>query len=282
MTQLVLSEAQNVQKTNCPGLFHWKHKGKIIGTLYILIRPDGTIHALPPAIQPNEPDESLRLIYDKLVSLAKENGCPVVVILADKTQEINRTICFEAGFRKISNLLYLVSYQKDFSQSFLTKKLHFSPYKDSAWEQMVETVEKTYMGTLDFPSFNGISATHEILRGYIESHPFRPELWFFIKIHRKIIGALLLTQLEKDILELTYLGLFPEFRGKKLSHEIVQFAQTTMLQQNAKQLLVSVDAQNKPALLSYQRAGFQIYDSKKIFARFFQIISPISQAASYD
>ncbi|MDR1958611.1 MAG: hypothetical protein LBQ54_06165 [Planctomycetaceae bacterium] len=271
LKSILLQEAENTGSDVCPGLYHWRRHGKIAGVLHTFLRPDKTILALPPSIAPDEPESILRILYSRLCDDAVKHHSPTVMIFVDRERELDKIYSAEAGFEKISELLYLVSQEEDFPRTPPMEQLRFTPYRRNDWLKMVDLVEQTYAGTQDFPTLIGICPTEEILKGYMESHPFQPELWFFIEREQEMAGTLLLTQWEQpELFELTYLGLTPQFRGQKLSSEIIRFAQYVTFLRHGRQLTVSVDMQNIPAVKSYHKTNFLLYDSKEIFVRFFR------------
>ncbi|MCL2347498.1 MAG: GNAT family N-acetyltransferase [Planctomycetaceae bacterium] len=254
---------------NMNSFFHWTRENEIVGGLLTMLRPDGTVLALLPVIAPQEPFQTLRLTFGKLLDYSVSVNARLIMILVDSQQSSDLSLMEEFGFQKVSELMNMSAEQSVFPEIMTPGRLRFRPYTDDCWNEMVALVERTYEKTLDFPRLSGLVPTSEILRGYRESHPFEPSLWFFIEFQRQTIGALLLTQLERaEHLELTYVGLLPEFRGRHFAHEIVRYAQSIARKRQCQFLLVSVDSGNTPALATYVRLRFHVYDRKEIFVRF--------------
>lgn len=250
-------------------VFHFERNGEMIGGCFAMLRPDGTVLAIQPAVLPNEPESSLRLVYGTLLEYAVESLARLIMLLVDFQQAADETYLTAFGFQKVSELLNLNAERSVFSPPGPTKRLRFVPYQNEQWREMVVLVEKTYENTLDFPLLTGLVPAEQILRGYQESHVFEPSLWFFIEYQSQVIGVLLLTQIEHtEHLELTYVGLSQEFRGLGLSREIVQFTQSVAKERHCSHVLVSVDAANIPALSTYLHCDFHIHDQKEIFVRF--------------
>jgi GNAT superfamily N-acetyltransferase len=250
-------------------MFHFERNGKMIGGVYSMLRPDGTILTLQPTIVPSEPESSLRLIYETLIEFAATERARLIMQLVDCQQSADETLLDEFGFEKISELLNLNAGRSVFPVQCPVDRLTFRPYKNEQWDRMVALVEKTYNNTLDFPRLTGLVPAADILHGYQESHVFDPSLWFFIEFQSQTLGALLLTQMANmEHFELTYLGLTQEFRGLGFSREIVQFAQFIAGIMNNNHLLAAVDAANTPALNTYLHCHFQVHDRKEIFVRF--------------
>jgi len=250
-------------------IFHLERDGVMIGGAFAMLRPDGTFLALQPVTLPTEPEATRHGIYEVLLEFADKEHARLVMILVDCQQFADETLFHQFDFKKISELLNLNAERAVFPAKRPNSRLTFCPYKNELWQEMVALVEKTYENTHDFPGLTGIGSAESILCGYQESHEFDSSLWYFIEFQSQIIGVLLLTQMEHaEHLELTYLGLILEFRGRGLSHEIVQFAQFVAFQRNESHLLVSVDVANTPALNAYLQNGFHIHDQKEIYVRF--------------
>ena len=265
---------------NINTFFHWTRENEIVGGLLTMLRPDGTVLALLPVVAPQEPFVTQQLVFEKLLDYSASVNARLIMILVDSQQSADLSLMEKFGFQKVSELINMSAEQSVFPEIMMSGRLRFRPYTDDCWNEMVALVERTYEKTLDFPLLSGLVPTSEILRGYQESHPFEPSLWFFIEFQRQTIGALLLTQLEHaKHLELTYVGLLPEFRGLHLAHEIVRYAQNIARKRHCQFLLVSVDSENTPALTTYVRLRFHVYDRKEIFVRFLQEKRQITQSA---
>ena len=265
------SDSHNAQTPNQTRyeIFHYERNGEMIGGAFSMMRPDGTLLTLQPAVVPTEPETTLRLIYETLLEVADAENARLVMLLVDFQQSADATLLDEYGFDKVSELLNLNAERAIFPTDCPTNRLSFRPYKNKLWDEMVALVEKTYKNTLDFPRLTGLVPADIILRGYQESHVFDPSLWFFIEYQSQITGALLLSQIDNsEHLELTYVGLTETFRGQGFFREIVHFSQFFAKERNSSHLLVSVDLANIPALNTYFRCGFQIHDQKEIFVRF--------------
>lgn len=250
-------------------IFHFERNGKMIGGGFSMLRPDGTLLALQPVVLPSEPESSLRLVYETMLEYAAESQTGMAILLVDFQQTADESALAAFGFKKTSELLNLNAERMVFPTHNPAKRLQFIPYKNEQWPEMVALVDKTYENTLDFPFLTGKASAERILSGYQESHAFNPSLWFFVEFQSKIIGVLLLTQIEQtEHLELTYIGLTQEFRGLDLSREVVQFSQFIAYERHCSHVLVSVDAANIPALSAYLHSGFHIHDQKEIYVRF--------------
>jgi GNAT superfamily N-acetyltransferase len=131
-------------------------------------------------------------------------------------------------------------------------------------------VKATYDNSLDFPELMQIAPVEHVLQGYKTGSLFRPDLWFLLQKEGVDVGVLLLTDVPPDQMELTYMGLLESARGQGYAKEIVRFARAITSREKRLLLLTSVDEKNISACQSYLSQGFQAWDRKKVYARFFE------------
>ncbi|MGL6195048.1 MAG: GNAT family N-acetyltransferase [Thermoguttaceae bacterium] len=271
---------------------------KLAGAIFSQDRNDGTVLVVPPGVRIPEAitekfGESERVLLEREIRLAlynrvneylQETGADIEVLLIDDIGQVDveeittSTEQGGAGFKLLSELAYLCADESAFPFVLGKSRLKFEPMRvtesvdltaDPSFREMAELVEHTYIDTADFPELSGITPAEEILNGYKFNGVFNGNLWFFIKSDGENIGALILTEQEDaDQLELTYMGLVPEQRSKGFGPQIVQFALWTAKNLRKKFVIVSVDAKNYPAVKSYQKSGFRIWDRKSLFVKF--------------
>jgi ribosomal protein S18 acetylase RimI-like enzyme len=219
------------------------------------------------------------------------------MLIADKDQTVDEKTFFDNGFSYISDMLMLVSIasenMKQFDNDFLHNKnypqLQFIPISETVVknnksletdkknyrEKLLNLICKTYINAKDFPQLLALTSADRLLDEYEQNVFYRPELCFFV---RKLqdsnngnndIGVLLLIDSPPDQIELTYMGLVEEERGRGYSQELLQFTQKTAIQYGRKLVLTAVDERNTNALRAYIKQGFLTWDRKKIYAKFF-------------
>jgi mycothiol synthase len=66
------------------------------------------------------------------------------------------------------------------------------------------------------------------------------------------------------------MGLVPESRGCGWGRQIAQYAQSRAMQAQVERIVLAVDAVNEPALRMYRATGFQMWDERSVYARFFR------------
>ena len=253
------------EQSDVPGLFVAIRRDEIIGAIYSQLRPDKTLLLWPPGLVSE--DASVRAaLYHRIDHYAEEVGAsPIIVFVENRPREELEA----AGFEYVSEMLSLVADEVTFPLEWNSGRLSFiSGPLESVLENMTPLFERTFEKTNDFPKLVGIVPTASILQSYCEDSGYQPELWFHIRENEQEIGCLILADhAEFGQIELVYMGLFPEHRGKKFAVQIVQFTLWIAKQLGRRMVTVSVDAQNPAAVKAYNRCGFRRWNRKCLYVK---------------
>lgn len=140
----------------------------------------------------------------------------------------------------------------------------------AAFEQVVE---RTYVDSLDCPPLAQFRAPHEIIEGYSAAAAFAPDLWYCVETNGhagekpSTIGCIILARHPGPVarapdqinpayvIELVYMGIVPEYRGKNYAQSMMTLVTDICEQQGAERLILAVDEANAPALAVYRRSG---------------------------
>lgn len=133
---------------------------------------------------------------------------------------------------------------------------------------LIEALERTYVDTLDCPALAGLRRGEDVLEGHIHSGRFEPELWTILRFARgplagQIAGMCLVngSALPRGgagaSVELVYLGLVPEARGRGLGALLLDRALRLVRGRSERSMVLAVDERNAPAMRLYERAGFR-------------------------
>lgn len=245
------------------------HNSTLVGGMYAQNRQDGSVMLFVPAIKDGFPPD---MFSEPLENYCRLQNAFAAVALADRNQPFDeKAFCRTGQFRFLSDLIHL-AVQITPERCEPADPLQFIPlssFSESVSERLVPLVKATYEDSRDFPALMQMASVEHVLQGYKTGVLYRPDLWFFIRYAGADAGVLLLTDTAPDQMELTYMGLIQSVRRKGLSRKIVQFAKQTAGMMQRSLLLTSADEKNVPAIQSYLSQGFQAWDRKRIFARFF-------------
>lgn len=170
-----------------------------------------------------------------------------------------------------------------------------------------QLVEATYAGTLDCPDLSQYRTTSETLRGYQTSTSFAPDLWFEVmdpsNPNGTPIGCMILAKhgeaaensqpelsdqkshgkhdpapaAEGPVLEIVYMGLLPETRGKGFGRLLVDQAAKLAIALGGTRIILGVDQTNRPAREIYADKGMTPLLSETVWVK--RVESGIQQSA---
>jgi ribosomal protein S18 acetylase RimI-like enzyme len=179
-----------------------------------------------------------------------------------------------AGFEHAADLVYLCATQDCFPATAPASELDFEPYTPACRARLATLVTATYDGTLDCPTLNGRRSPEDVLAGYQATGAFDPSRWLFARHAGRDVGCVLLADhVEGPVpaqpqMELVYMGLVPEARGRGWGRHLARQAQWLARQAGRPRLLLAVDAANAPALAAYTAVGFATLGTRAVWLRF--------------
>jgi ribosomal protein S18 acetylase RimI-like enzyme len=177
-------------------------------------------------------------------------------------------------FRFAAELLYLSCAAECFPAEPPRGELCFEPYTTVDLRALTAIVEETYRQTLDCPALNGLRTTAEVIAGYQASGTSGTEHWRLIRHRDQLVGCLILAEhAPHAVLELIYMGIAPQGRGRGWGAEVVEYAKWLSGTIKMSQLVLTVDEANHPARRIYDSAGFSSWDRRRVFLRPLEIIS---------
>jgi ribosomal protein S18 acetylase RimI-like enzyme len=178
---------------------------------------------------------------------------------------------FRCGYGYAASLVYMVASPAAAPKSSLDAELIFETYQLSQRERLSKVVAATYIGTRDIPALDGARTLNDVLDGYQHTGVFDPRRWFFVQYRGQDVGCVLLADHPRSQhCELVYMGLAPHVRGRGWGFLLSRHAlhQASLL---GRQLLVlAVDGDNDPALVTYARAGFAEWDRRSVFLKVYE------------
>ena len=252
------------------GLFGAWRRARLVGAALGRVQAGRLASVWPPGLVPGESPATADKLLAALCDWLASQGVRIAQsLLGDEAAE-QRDLFERHGFRHLAELLYLVSDIQSLSSDLPSPRLRFVQYRPKLADRLAAVVEQTYQGTLDCPAISGVQATEDVLASYRAAGVFRPQWWLIAVHNRRDVGCLLLADHpDKGIVELVYMGLIPDVRGRGWGLEIVRHAQQIARCAGRRLLLAAVDAANEPALRVYAQAGFGVWDSRSAFVRVF-------------
>lgn len=135
---------------------------------------------------------------------------------------------------------------------------------------LLRVLEESYRDTLDCPELCGLRETSDILASHYATGVFDPALWFVVLLRdpsgEVARGCMLLSRVpEQRVMELVYIGLSPEARGKGLGSRLLEFGVRMAAEARVDAMTCAVDCRNEPARKMYRAHGFQGAGRRRAF-----------------
>lgn len=229
----------------------------------------------PPGVQQAHLTAALRIALRELPTLANP---PLVIAqtLIEPHHEWAEEACREAGMTWVGRLHFMrlpwpVRFPKDPSPwpegitvASITNPLDFSPQGDGT--ALARALESTYTDTLDCPELCGLRHTRDVITSHMATGVFDPKRWWIVRRNGVPEGCCLLNHCPANrAIELVYLGISPNLRGRQLARRLLTHALTHADAPDAREVTCAVDTRNAPALKLYHAMGFRNFGSRTGF-----------------
>ena len=252
------------------GLFELRRGDCMVAASLAQVQEGRTATVSPPRTFPMDRDDFAQMLYEAIDGLLINENVRLaqVLVTTDASQDARRLIT--AGYRHSVDLMYLVSPRHQFPEAQPTTEINFESFSEQQRSRLERIIGLTYQKTLDCPSLNGLRQIHDVLEGYRTTGVYSPNRWFFLTSEGLDIGCLLLSDHPaEDQWEVVYLGLIPEVRGRNWGLAATRMAQWKTGQAGRCRLVLAVDSLNLPAISIYAAAGFEMWDRRSIFLKWF-------------
>lgn len=144
--------------------------------------------------------------------------------------------------------------------------IRLEPWDPSRRDLLQALLSETYVETLDCPGLAEMRTTEDIVDGHLAAGEHDPALWTIAWRKDRAIGALLLAPSQAtDSVEIVYLGLAPEARGRGLGRALLGHGLRLVQGRRERVLALAVDQRNTPAVALYARLGFRTVRRREAF-----------------
>lgn len=146
--------------------------------------------------------------------------------------------------------------------------LQWRPVDDADRGRLAAVIERTYVGSHDCAELDGLRTAADALDEYAAEGTVAERGWWLASVAEADAGCLLLRDHGAlDLVEIVYLGLVPEVRGRGLSHELLAQAWRGARAWGRRRAMAVVDVANAPALRLYAATGFAEVDRRQVYWR---------------
>lgn len=224
----------------------------------------------PPQLLPGEAAQTASFLAEAVVHDLDAAGIVLSQSLLAAPGPALVKMLQHVGFQHSADLLYLTCESGRFPIVVPTPSgIEFEEYTAAERGRLTRVIEQTYKDTMDCTALDGARDLEDVMNGYQATGVFRPQNWLIVRHQSEDIGVLLLADHpQARQVELMYMGIVLEWRGRGWGRQIALYAQWRAHQANAERILVAVDAANRPAVDVYRSTGFEIWDRRAVFLRF--------------
>ena len=191
---------------------------------------------------------------------AFRQGSNLIQVLIEMTDHYRRELCLKSGFHCLTDLIYM-HYPILATRRTPPLPPHYQwlTYEPAHHDLFKQTINQTYQDSLDCPELTQLRNMDDVMDSHQAAGLFTPRWWKILLHNQKPAAVLLLSPLKSsDVLELTYMGLIPSFRGRGLGRLVLEEALRCIPLSNCRNLTLAVDCRNKPACQLYLNFGFEV------------------------
>ena len=179
---------------------------------------------------------------------------------------------FQAGgLEKIATLTYMersVPRRKERVEGRIPSGLRVESYRPEDRAKLEALLAETYRETLDCPGLAKLRTPADVVDGHIRSGIFKPEWWLFLMKGETPVGISMMNiSKTREAIELVYLGLTPEARGRGTGSALMGHALRKVCGSSQKTVVLAVDDSNEPARRIYEQFGFRSTARRQAFVR---------------
>ena len=215
--------------------------------------------------QPKRTVRSDGLLFDLAVTMlnrlsqwAFEEENKLLQVLVEPADHDRNRLGVASGFRELTELIYLT---RDTLTPVLTFEqpdpIRWLPYSAQSHNLFKKIIKQTYRDSLDCPELENLRDMEDVLCGHKGAGQFDPTGWKLLMADGNPAGVLILSPFKKGrTMELTYMGLCPEARGKGYAQCLLAEALRYAQQAQMEHITLAVDHRNRPACRLYEQFGF--------------------------
>lgn len=249
------------------GLMGAWRAGRLVGAIFSQRASGKTAIVQLPRLVAGESETTISQLYSATWDFLARQHVILAQALLSSVNRTERMTLRLGGFHHLADLFYLVS-QTDRPNPSHDCPIEFESYDVGHHERWVSVLRATHQGSLDCLGLGDMWNPGEVLLGYRSMSVFDPRLWLMAWHEGRAVGCLLLADHPRhDNLELLYLGLIPEVRGRGWGKVLARVAQQLASHAGRRRLVLAVDTANTPALQTYMAVGFQTWQHRRLYIK---------------
>ncbi|MCG3128037.1 MAG: Mycothiol acetyltransferase [Phycisphaerae bacterium] len=243
-----------------------RRDGATVGVAISLL-PPGRIAMLllPPGPLSNGTLDDQREVL--LHELSELHGLRLhyVQLLIDPACAYRRLLAECCGFWRLAGLQYMERDPRFPWHDAPESEVEWLGYEAGTHAAFAQCIEATYRESLDCPRLTGLRGVEDVIAGHKCGPAFVPHLWQLARVDGLPAGCLLMTVQTEECVELSYMGVTPEFRGRGLGAVLLRRGLELAREGGFRRIALAVDAGNARALGLYRRFAFRDVSAREAY-----------------
>ena len=242
--------------------------GTLVGAGLAQLLAGRTAVVWPPQMSGTETASTAAQLLEVLVRRLTTADVVLAQALVENPRNRPAEILVASGFEHAGDLVYMCAVTTSFPSKAPVLPLGLESWSHANMERMLRIVEATYQGSLDCPRIDGLRDTRDVLDGYCAVGKSGRQHWLIATSAGNDAGCLLVADHpDQQQMEIVYLGIVPDFRGRGWGLALTRQAQWTARSAGRERVVLAVDAANQPAIAAYTTAGFVAWDRRSVLVR---------------
>ena len=232
--------------------------GRIVWAVLPILNPGRTLLLLTSQDMGSSNLPAGRLVREICHHFAGQ-GVHLAQVLLESQSHPARQFFAAMGFKEIAELIYLQGQvPRNTVAPAMPEHMRWLEYSPTTHAIFADAITRTYRDSLDCPDLSGLREIDDVIAGHQATGEFDPSGWQLLLEGDRAMGGFLLSRIpQSDAMELVYLGLPPEARGRGLGIFLMKQVFFLILQNQRRKLSLAVDSKNEPALKLYYRFGMR-------------------------
>jgi len=246
----------------------WVRREKQCFAVAIVLASQGRTGMLyhTPATAKGVERELLRDLLEKISVAAIDDGLSMLQSLLSTTAKIDADVLSSAGFRFITELIYLRRDLADLPALQQGPQLHWRNANEFSEAELAEVILSTYEGSLDCPALLDIRDIKDVIASHKSTGTYRPKSWWIVDIEDEPVGCILVNDLPHILsAKVVYLGVVAKHRGKNLGSIMLRRAMHDAAARSLATISLEADGENVYALRLYKGENFHETKRRNVF-----------------
>lgn len=257
VTEFIKSAAE--RRIDAGGTWVAQRGGRIAWAVLPIVNPGRTLLLLTSSEIDDFSEPAAAQLVNEICSHFTKQGVHLAQVLLEPQQEQARRFFPALGFQEIAELIYLHGHVPRNSKApEIPAGIRWVEYDEQSHPLFADAIQRSYIDSLDCPTLSGMREIEDVISGHRATGQFEAHFWQVLAEGEHPLGVLLLSRIpQSDAMELVYLGLSPDARGRGIGSLMMQQAMHLVWANQKRRFSLAVDSRNEPALRLYYRFGMQ-------------------------